>query len=58
MLGSLLREQKVHQSNTRDNEHSVFPRGTIKEENLTTFSEIESAPKVKPQNNKMISQQQ
>ena len=45
MLGSLLREQQVHQSNTRDNEHSVFTQGNHKGENPTTSSEIESAPK-------------
>ena len=45
MLGSLLREQKVQQSNTRDNEHSVFHQGKHKGENPTTSSEIESAPK-------------
>ena len=45
MLGSLLREKQVHQSNTRDNEHSVFPRGNHKGENPATSSEIESVPK-------------
>ena len=30
MLGYLLREQQVQQSNTRDNEHSVFPQGNHK----------------------------
>ena len=52
MLGYLLREQQVQQSNTRDNEHSVFHR-----ENLTTSLEIELAQDVKPQNNKMHSRQ-
>ena len=45
MLGSLLREQQVQQSNTRDNEHNVFPQGNHKGEKPTTSSEIESTPK-------------
>ena len=59
MLGSLTeREQQVQQSNTRDNEHSVFLKETINGENPTTSSEIESTLEVKPKNSKMISQQQ
>ena len=59
MLGYLLREQQVQQSNKRDNEHSVFHRGeTINGENPVTSLEIESTQKVKPQNSKMISRQQ
>ena len=58
MLGSLLREQQVQQSNTRDNEHSFFIKETINGENPTTSSEIESTQDVKPQNSKMHSQQQ
>ena len=38
---------------TRDTKN--FPWGNHKEENLATSSEIESAPKVKPENIKMIS---
>ena len=53
MLGSLLREQQVQKSNTRDNEHSVFHRGNHKGENPATSLEIESAPRVKPKNIKM-----
>ena len=45
MLGSLLREQQVQQSNTRNNEHNVFDRGNHKGENPATSLEIESAPK-------------
>ena len=45
MLGYLLREQQVQQSNTRDNEHSVFPQGNHKGEKPATSSEIESASK-------------
>ena len=41
---------------TRDTKN--FPRGNHKGENPETSSEIESAPKVKPENIKMISQQQ
>ena len=53
MLGYLTERKKVQQSNTRDNEHSVFPRGNHKGENPATSSEIESAPKtVKAQNSK------
>ena len=35
-----------------------FPQGNHKEENPATSSKIESAPKVKPENSKMISRQQ
>ena len=35
-----------------------FPQGNHKGENPATSSEIESAPKEKPQNSKMVSQQQ
>ena len=38
---------------TRDTKN--FPWGNHKGENLTTSSEIESAPKAKPENIKMIS---
>ena len=55
MLGSLLREQQVQQSNTRDNEHSVFIGETINGEKPATYLEIESTQKVKPQNSKMHS---
>ena len=41
---------------TRDTQN--FPRGNHKGENPTTSLEIESTPKVKPGNIKMISQQQ
>ena len=58
MLGSLLREQQVQQSNTRDNEHGVFHQGNHKWRNPTTSSEIELAQDVKPQNSKMHSRQQ
>ena len=58
MLGYLLREKQVQQSNKRDNEHSVLIEETINGENPATSSEIESAQDVKPQNSKMHSQQQ
>ena len=58
ILGSYLRESQVKQSITRDNEHKYFPQGNHKGENPTTSSEIESVPKVKPENIKMISRQQ
>ena len=58
ILGSYLREQQAHQSITRDNEQKYFPRGNHKGENPATSLEIESAPKVKPKDSKMISQQQ
>ena len=58
MLGSLLREQQVQQSNTRDNEHSVFHQGNHKWRNPATSSEIESTQYVKPPNSKMHSRQQ
>ena len=45
MLGYLLREKQLQQSNKRDNEHSFFPRGNHQGENPATSSEIESAPK-------------
>ena len=35
-----------------------FPQGNHKGENPTTSSEIESTPKVKPKDSKMISRQQ
>ena len=35
-----------------------FPQGNHKGENPTISSDIESAPKVKPENSKMISRQQ
>ena len=41
---------------TRDTKN--FTRGNHKGENLTTSSEIELAPKVKPENIKMMSRQQ
>ena len=55
MLGSLLREQQVQQSNTRDNEQVFFIEETINGENPATSSEIESTQDVKPQNSKMHS---
>ena len=44
--------------NTRDKRHKEFSSGNHKGENPATYSEIESAPKVKPENIKMISGQQ
>ena len=41
---------------TRDTKN--FPWGNHKGENPATFSEIESTPKEKPENIKMISRQQ
>ena len=41
---------------TRDTKN--FPQGNHKGENPTTSSEIESTPKVKPENSKMTSQHQ
>ena len=58
ILGYYLREQQAHQSITRDSEHKYFPPGNHKGQNLATSSKIESAPKVKPKNIKMISRQQ
>ena len=58
MLGYLLIEQQVHQSNTRDNEHNVFHWGNHKWRKPRNFLEIESAQDVKPQNSKMHSRQQ
>ena len=48
----------MHNNKTRDNEHKDFPQGNHKGENPATSSEIESTPKVKPENIKMISRQQ
>ena len=49
ILGCYLREQKAQQSMTRDNEHKDFPQGNHQGENPTTYLEIESTPKGKPQ---------
>ena len=48
--------QNNKKQETRDTKN--FPQGNHKGENHETSSEIESAPKVKTENIKMISQQQ
>ena len=55
ILGSYLREQQAQQSITRGNEHKDIPWGKHKRENRETSSKIESTPKVKPKDSKMIS---
>ena len=59
ILGSLTERitcTAIKSQETRDTKN--FPQGNHKGENLATSSEIESAPKVKPENIKMISLQQ
>ena len=58
ILGYYLRESHAQQSITRDNKHKYFPWGNHKGETPPTSSEIESTPKLKPQNSNMISRQQ
>ena len=49
----------MHSDKTQEKrETNNFPQGNHKGENPTNSSEIESAPKVKPKNIKMISRQQ
>ena len=55
ILGSLTKRSNKTQE-IRDTKN--FPQGNHKGENPTTSSKIESAPKVKPENIKMISRQQ
>ena len=52
-------ENNKHTNQTQETMNTVIFLGeTINGENHATSSEIESAPKLKPQNIKMISQQQ
>ena len=49
----------MHSNNTQETrDTNNFPQGNHKGENPATSSEIESTPKVKLENIKMISQQQ
>ena len=49
----------MHNNKTQEKRDTKnFPQGIHKGENLETSSEIESAPKVKPENINMISRQQ
>ena len=45
----------MHSNKTQDTRDKDFPWGNNKGENPATSLEIESAPKVKPENIKMIS---
>ena len=58
MLGPLLREQQVKQSNTRDNEHSVFHWGNYKWRKPGNFLRDIISTNGKTQNSKMHSRQQ
>ena len=49
----------MHNNKTQEiRDTKNFPQGKPKGEKLATSSEIESAPKVKPENSNMISRQQ
>ena len=59
ILGSFNRENKMHSNKTQERrDTNIFPWGNHKGEKPATSLEIESTPKVKPENIKMISQQQ
>ena len=50
---------KIHNNKTQETRDAKnFPQGNHKGENPATSSEIESTPKVKPKDTKMISRQQ
>ena len=55
IIGSLTERITCTTIKHKRQETKNFPRGNHKEENPATFLEIESAPKVKPENIKMIS---
>ena len=59
MLGYLIRENNKHGNQTQETMNTVFLlKETINGENPANSLEIESTPKVKPQNSKMHSRQQ
>ena len=56
IIGSFNLENNMHSNKTQETrDKNNFPQGNHKGENPITSSEIESAPKVKPENIKMIS---